>query len=212
MTFSKFIARQLGNPSGIISRFTAFAWNRRNAVLNDAVFDMLALEPTDRVLEIGFGGGYLLGQMSSIVTDGLLAGVDISPAMVAYCENRFQNRIRGSKVELKCAAAEALPYPSRYFTKACSTNSIFYWQDLGLAFSEIERVLRPGGNLVLCFTHKDSLVKRRFAGNIRLVEAEEIQAMLAAKGFQGICAINSADQYRNFICISALKPATNLEG
>ena len=36
-----------------------------------------------RVLEVGFGGGYLLGLMSTVVTVGFLAGVDRSPAMVA---------------------------------------------------------------------------------------------------------------------------------
>jgi ubiquinone/menaquinone biosynthesis C-methylase UbiE len=206
MTLSKFLARQLGNPSGITSKFAAFAWNRRNAALNDTVFDMLALEPGDRVLEIGFGGGYLLGRMSMIVTDGLLAGVDVSPAMVALCENRFRSRIREGKLELKRAAAEALPYPPKSFSKVCSTNSIFYWQDVGGAIREIERVLRPGGDLVLCFTSKDSLAKRNFARNIRLVEADEIQALLAAEGFQDIRTLRSTDQYRRFMCVTGKKP------
>jgi ubiquinone/menaquinone biosynthesis C-methylase UbiE len=205
MTLSKFLARQLGNPSGIIGKFAAFAWNRRNAALNDAVFDMLALEPSDRVLEIGFGGGYLLGRMSMIVTDGLLAGVDVSPAMVALCENRFRTRIREGKLELKRAAAESLPYPPKSFSKVCSTNSIFYWQDVGRAISEIERVLKPGGILVLCFTSKDSLAKRNFARNIQLVEANEIQALLAAVEFQDIRTLRSADQYRRFICVTGKK-------
>jgi ubiquinone/menaquinone biosynthesis C-methylase UbiE len=207
MTFSKFFARQLGNPSGITGRFAAFTWNRRNAALNDAVFDMLALESTDRVLEIGFGGGYLLGRMSAIVTDGLVAGVDISPAMVSHCKKRYQKGIREGHLELKCAAAETLPYPPRKFNKVCSTNSIFYWQDLGRAFSEIERVLRPDGKVVLCFTCKASLAKRNFAGNIRLVEAEEIQALMSDKGFQQIYTTQSTDRYRDFICITGRKPS-----
>jgi arsenite methyltransferase len=202
MTFSKLLARQLGNPSRITGKFAAIVWNRRNAALNDVVFDMLDLEPSDRVLEIGFGGGYLLGRMSTIVTDGWLAGVDVSPAMVSHCSNSFRKRIREGKLELKCAAAESLPYPSWDFTKVCSTNSIFYWQEVGQAMSEIERVLRPGGNLVLCFTSKESLAKRNFAGDIRLVEADEIQALMAANGFESIRSVCSSDQYREFICVT----------
>ena len=144
MTFSRLLASQLGNPSGITGKFAAFVWNRRNAALNDAVIDMLDLEPDDRVLEIGFGGGYLLDRMSTIVKDGLLVGVDVSSAMVTHCKNRFRKRIREGKLELKRAAAESLPYPSGNFNKVCSTNSIFYWQDVGQAMSEIVRVLRPG--------------------------------------------------------------------
>jgi SAM-dependent methyltransferase len=212
MTLSKFLAKQLGNPSGIMGKFAAFVWNRRNAALNDAVFDMLALEPSDRVLEIGFGGGYLLDRVSTIVTDGLLAGVDVSPAMVALCENRFRNRIREGKLELKRAAAESLPYPPKSFSKVCSTNSIYYWQDVGGAIGEIERVLRPGGELVLGFTCKDSLAKRNFARHIRLVEAEEIQTLMLAEGFQNIQTVCLADPYRRFYCVTGKKSISEFQG
>lgn len=205
MTFSRFLAGQLGKPSGFAGKFAALLWNKRNAALNDVVFDMLSLERTDGVLEIGFGGGYLLGRMSAMVPEGLLAGVDISPAMVAQCENRYRKEIREGRLELKCAAAESLPYPPQYFTKVCSTNSIFYWQDLERAFSEIERVLKPGGNLVLCFTSKDSLAKRNFANKIRLVEAGEIQALMRAKGFESIRGVNSSDRHREFACVMGKK-------
>jgi arsenite methyltransferase len=205
MTVSRLIARQLGHPSGIPAIFAAWLWNRRNAPLNDAVFDLLALEPTDRVLEIGFGGGYLLGRISAIVTEGLLAGIDISPVMVAQCENRYRKKIEEGRLELKHAAAEALPYPSGNFTKVCSTNSIFYWQDVSRAISEIERVLVPDGSLVLCFTCKSSLEKRNFASNIQLFEADEIQALLTAKGFQSIRTALSTDQHREFICVTGKK-------
>lgn len=172
MTFSKLLAEQLRNPSRITGKFAAIVWDRRNAALNDVVFDMLDLEPSDRVLEIGFGGGFLLGRISTIVTDGWLARMDVSPAMVPHYSNCFRKRIKERKLGLKCAAAESLPYPSSDFTKLCRTNSIFYWQDVGQAISEIERVLRPGDNLVLCFTSKESLAKRNFARVIRLVEDE----------------------------------------
>ena len=205
MTFSRLLARQLGNPSRITGKFAAFVWNQRNSALNDVVFDRLTLETTDRVLEIGFGGGYLLGRISEIVTAGLVAGVDISPAMLAQCEKRFRTQIRAGALELKCAPAESLTYPSGYFTKVCSTNSIFYWQDIERAMSEIVRVLRPGGNVVLCFTNKNSLAKKSFAENIRLVEADEIQALMAATDIQQISTNRSSDQYRDFICITGKK-------
>jgi hypothetical protein len=67
-------------------------------------------------------------------------------------------------------------------------------------------VLKPGGDLVLCFTSKDSLAKRNFARNIRLVEADEIQALLAAEGFQDIRTLRSTDQYRRFMCVTGKKP------
>lgn len=118
MTISKLFASQLGNPSAIFSHFAGFVWNRRNAALNDTVLELLALQPTDRVLAIGFGGGYLLRRMTSVVTNGLLAGVDHSPAMLSNAEKRFQPAIRAGQLELRLGMAEALPYPNQYFTSS----------------------------------------------------------------------------------------------
>ena len=81
--FAKFLAGQLGRPSGVWGLVLAPIWNKRNAALNDVAFQALALSPQDRVLEVGFGGGYLLGRMAQVVTAGFLAGVDVSPSMVA---------------------------------------------------------------------------------------------------------------------------------
>jgi SAM-dependent methyltransferase len=117
---AKFVAQQLGAPSGVIGRWVlAPLWNRRNAALNDVVFDRLALHSDDRVLEIGFGGGYLLGRMAGVVTQGFVAGVDVSEAMVAVCERRYRPLVRAGRLELRSAPAESLPYRSGCFSKAC---------------------------------------------------------------------------------------------
>jgi ubiquinone/menaquinone biosynthesis C-methylase UbiE len=203
MKISRFIAAQLGKPSGIFAKFTGFIWNRRNAALNDTVFDLLALRPTDRVLDIGFGGGYLFNRMMTVVTDGLIAGVDVSSAMVVYTEKRYQKAIDAGKLEFKCAAVELLPYPAKYFTKVCSVNSIFYWQNTEQGIREIKRVLEPGGKIVLCFTGKASIETKAFAKYIQLFKADEVEQILDKSGFQDIKPMHFSDHYRQYICITA---------
>jgi ubiquinone/menaquinone biosynthesis C-methylase UbiE len=203
MAGSKLVADQLGNPRGIFSGLAAFIWNRRNAALNDTVLDLLLLQPTDRVLDIGFGGGYLLKRMSEIITDGLLAGVDVSSAIVAHAKKRYQKEIKSSKLDLKCAAVEALPYPVEHFTKVSSVNSIFYWQDVEKGLREIMRVLMKGGKVVLCFTSKVSLEKKGFAKHIQLFEAQAVDEMMKAIGFQGTRISTFSDKHRKYICITA---------
>jgi arsenite methyltransferase len=204
---AKFFARQLSHPSGIIGRFVLpRVWNRRNSALNEVAFNSLALRPGDRVLEVGFGGGQLLGQMAGAITDGLLASVDISPAMVAFCEKRYRPLVREGKLELRCASAESLPYPSSYFTKACSVNSIFYWQNASQAISELWRVLVEGGMLVLCLTCKGSLEKRGFANSgITLYAADEVQQMMETSGFHPIRMMRASDKHREFVCATGRK-------
>ncbi len=117
----------------------------------------------ERVLEVGFGGGYLLGRMSAIVTSGFIGGVDISTTMVEQGQARYRTLIQAGKMDLKAGTADRLPYPAAHFSKAVSVNSIFYWPDAAQASSELSRVLGEGGRLVLCFTDKDSLQQKDFA-------------------------------------------------
>ncbi len=201
---SKLFARQLSNPGGPIGWLAGWVWNRRNAALNDTVLGLLDLQPDDRVLDIGFGGGYLLHRMQAVISGGLLAGVDISPAIVAYTKKRFARAVTAGRLDLRCAAAEDLPYPADYFSKACSVNSIFYWQDLARGLAEMQRVLRPGGKAVVCFTCKGSIEKKGFARHIRLYESEEVAAMMAARGFHEIQAHDFSDRYRRYVALAAI--------
>ncbi len=64
MLFEKFVARQARHPSGIFSGYVARVMNRTNANMNKTMVQLLEIKPTDRVLEIGFGGGGALDEMA----------------------------------------------------------------------------------------------------------------------------------------------------
>jgi ubiquinone/menaquinone biosynthesis C-methylase UbiE len=202
LTLAGFLAKQLHNPSGVLGRVVLpRLFNRRNAALNDLTLECLALKPGDRVLEVGFGGGYLLGRMSAMLTEGALAGVDVSPEMVAYCEKRFRSLIQAGRMDIRCASAEALPYPTACFTKVCTVNTIFYWRDVARAMAELGRVLVEGGRLVICFTCKESLEKRAFTRHgIRLFQVTEVQELMEAAGFREVTLVPGRDRHREFRC------------
>ncbi|NOZ06474.1 MAG: methyltransferase domain-containing protein [Chloroflexi bacterium] len=160
--------------------------------MNDLVFDSLVLHSHDRVLEVGFGGGYLLGRMAAVVTHGFIAGVDVSETMVAVCERRYQSLVRAGRLELRCALAESLPYSSDHFSKACTVNSLFYWTDALRVLEEIHRVLEEGGKLVLCVTRKQSIENKRFAGHgMGLYEDEEVCQMMEGDPFIFILSLKA---------------------
>jgi len=208
---AKFLAQQLGNPSWGIGQFVlAPLWNKRNVALNDAALQQLELSPQDRILEIGFGGGYLLDKIVDTVTDGYIAGIDCSSAMVDVCRKRFRRKSLGNTVVLQKATAEQIPFPSSHFTKICSVNSIFYWNDVHQAFTEIRRTLDKRGKFVLCFTVKKDLENRKFAKQgLRLFDIEEIKQLLTESGFSEVESIRRKDQYRDFGCVTAWSDVKN---
>ena len=194
----RIVADQLGKPSGMAGGIAAALWNRRNAALNETALALLALQPTDRVLDVGFGGGYLLQRMMAVVTAGRLAGVDISPAMVAGAQRRFRQQVAAGRLDLRCAAVEALPFPDGSFTRVSSVNSLFYWQDVAQGLREIKRVLVAGGVLVLCFTCRESLEGKRFARHLQLPDVEDLQSTMQAIGYRAITVRSFSDRHRMY--------------
>lgn len=207
MALKQYLAHQLGNPSGLIGKwFLGPLWNWRNVALNELTLAHLDLQANDRVLDVGFGGGYLLARIIPKVQAGLAVGVDISPVMVENARRQWREAIQAGKVIIECAPIEALPFPEESFTKICSVNSIFYWADAQKSIENIYRCLRAGGKMALTFTcHRDLQNKWFVPYGAKPYLAVELQDMLTQSGFSGIYRWHGHDRHREFICMTASK-------
>jgi arsenite methyltransferase len=156
----RLIARQLGRPSGWFGRYVMGRFlNRKTAAHNEVVRQELAVAPEDRVLEVGFGGAALLERLSAEVSHGHVVGVEISDEMLALGRKRLRGPIAAGRVVLRRGSVEALPCGDGEFDKACTVNTTYFWPDLAAGLSELRRVLRPGGRLVVGFVSPDDIVR-----------------------------------------------------
>ena len=205
MAVKRFFAKQLARPTGLFGRFIMVRF--LNAVTlshNQLVLEQLAISRTDRVLEVGFGGGALLRRIIPLVPDGSVAGVEISEEMISHARSLFRAQIAARRVELYHGKVESLPYADASFDKACSVNTIYFWPDLALALAELARVIRPGGVLVLGFTSIDDV---RSAGLDRLGfmprSSDELALALAAHGFRPGLLQSGSDRRGTFFALTA---------
>jgi ubiquinone/menaquinone biosynthesis C-methylase UbiE len=207
MAFSKQIASQLFKPSGLIGRFILpRLWNKRNRALNDFVFELLELRSTDRILEVGFGGGYLLDRIQNAVHQGMAAGVDLSSLMITYFKKKHWSFFRDGRFFIAQVNTELLPFVPESFSKVCTVNTLFYVKDIQQALSEFYRILMKNGTAVICFTDKKDLESRSFARHgLRLYESQEVQQMMTFVGFHSIRMICKNDRYRVFHCAVGIK-------
>jgi ubiquinone/menaquinone biosynthesis C-methylase UbiE len=110
------------------------------------------LTHSSRVLEIGIGTGRIALPLSAHV--GAYYGIDISRPMMM----KLQAKHNGEAVYPAEGDATRLPFPDRKFDAAIVVH-VFHlipnWQD---ALDELARVLRPGAQLIHCWTEdEDSL-------------------------------------------------------
>jgi ubiquinone/menaquinone biosynthesis C-methylase UbiE len=119
----------------------------------------LALQPGERVLDVGSGPGLLVAEMAQAVgPSGHVTGLDISDGMLALSRARCADPAISERVSFVKADAVALPFPDAAFDVAVSTQVYEYVADLKTALAELHRVLRVGGRALIIDTDWDSIV------------------------------------------------------
>ncbi|HYH33491.1 MAG TPA: methyltransferase domain-containing protein [Pseudonocardia sp.] len=120
------------------------------------VLALLAARPGEQVLDVGSGPGFLVASLADAVgPGGGVHGLDPSPAMNALARDLTAGR---PEVRIDEGDALSLPYPEATFDVAVSTQVYEYVPDIPAALSELRRVLRPGGRVLVLDTDWDSVV------------------------------------------------------
>lgn len=180
-----FLARQLAFPSGIFGKYVIRPLlNLANAAHNRLVLEALSIKPEDRVLEVGFGGGFLLREIARLTANGQAVGVDISSTMAKATRRKFLKEQDLRSVHFLIGSAASLPAQNLHFDKVCAVNVVYFWRDVSATLTELHRVIRPDGSLVLGF---GSDIEMRKAGlherGFNLYSASALSKILEDHGF-----------------------------
>jgi len=181
----RFIARQLSRPTGFFGRIMGRLMNRHNAKLNAYAVRQLDLTPSDRILEIGFGGGVTLPSL--IAGAAFVGGVDRSREMVRRAKASFSEAVLAGRAIFREGNVEELPFEVSSFGKVCTVNTVYFWSSLDAGFAEIHRVLSPGGRVVLGFLPKERMDRMGMPKDIFTSRApEDVIAALTKAGFSDV--------------------------
>jgi arsenite methyltransferase len=110
---------------------------------------MASLEPGEVVVDLGSGGGldvFLAAQ--KVGESGRSIGIDMTPEMIELA-NRNLSRSKLHNVEFHLAEIEAMPLDSGSVDCVISNCVLNLVSDKKRAFSEIVRILKPGGRLAV---------------------------------------------------------------
>jgi len=108
-----------------------------------------------RVLDCGVGTGALSRAFADEMTDVFnLSVVDISPGMLSEARSNLSNL--HLRFEGRIADIQNLPFPDDSFDRVICAHTIEHLACPEAAVSEMCRVLRPGGKLLLVLTRKSA--------------------------------------------------------
>ncbi len=207
MSILRTFAANHGHPEGLMGRLIAWRLARVNRAANEWAVSLLALTPSDQVLEIGFGPGLGLEQIKARVPQGFVAGVDTSKLMLQTASRRNAAAIAAGCMELKDADMTALPYPDDRFDKGLAVQVVNYLPDPLAGVHELFRVMKPNGRAVLYFESPE-----KFAGKDKLLKgiyhpytAEQVLQFLRQGGFGRAWYETKQWSYGKVICALAEK-------
>ena len=170
--------------------------------MNDQVLHLLQVQPDDRILEVGFGGGDLLTRMAKDIDNGLITGIDFSADVIEIGMKRFQLLLDMGKLEIHCADVSALTFDANSFNKICTVNTIYFWPDVEQALQELLRVLESKGLIMISLSTRESM--NNFGEitqhGFNSYSAEEVKQLLGKAGFINVRIMFGNNRQGEFIC------------
>jgi ubiquinone/menaquinone biosynthesis C-methylase UbiE len=199
------IVGQFGHPRGMAGSLAGWVMAHRpsNRQRNRWVVSLLDVQPTDRVLEIGFGPGLAIAELARRVVDaGHLYGVDHSDVMLRQASRRNAAAIADGRVKLSMAPVDQLP-PSLDgpFDAILTVNSFGFWPAPKERLHELRQRLRPGGRIAIASQPRCPGATASTSRNA----AREIEALLQDAGYTRMTT-ETLDLDPPVVCILAVNP------
>jgi len=170
--------------TGIVSIFFKMCYRRIRPLLN--------LQDGMRLLDVGCGTGSLLKELSQSGKELNLYGIDLSPEMI----NAARVKLKDEKhVVLQEGSAADLPFESNYFDYVVCMNSLHHHANPKQSLTEMARVLKPGGVMILMDGFVDSAVRKLFSrtanilrneGKIQRFKKDELRRIFRSLGYESI--------------------------
>jgi ubiquinone/menaquinone biosynthesis C-methylase UbiE len=173
--------------------------------------ELLAPAAGERVLDLGCGGGWFGRMLAPLVAPtGCIVGVDRSAEAVDLAV-QLSAGAEYPALSFECGDAHALRFANGTFDAAACISVLAFCDDPPRVLTELRRVLRPDGRLVVAssdeetrvFTGRDHQLGRTIMQGIANRTrhpslGRELSAMLEASGFQIVDEVLLTDQERHF--------------
>lgn len=131
------------------------------------------------ILDLGCGTGWFSRQLGEAYPDAEITGMDLSPGMIAHAR-----RSSGPEFCWRVADAESIPLPDQSVDLIFSNLMLQWCQDPRVVFQECQRVLKPGGRLMISSLLDGTLAELRQAWSEVDPGVEHVNQFLSESDFR----------------------------
>lgn len=116
---------------------------------NKLAVEAISLSANSTIVDIGCGTGSALRYASKQVTNGVLVGIDPVPRMLEIAREQTANHPAVGQIVYYEGSAEKIPIDDGIADFVFAFDSFDHWQNKTKGFSEIRRILKINGRLIV---------------------------------------------------------------
>jgi SAM-dependent methyltransferase len=178
-------SEQAGHPSGLLGRIIGRAMVKDTSAANDRALELLQLGEPCTVLEIGFGQGRTTAKL--VAGGHRVLGVEVSQTMVNQAIARNRRAVRDGRAVLVEGDGRTIPFDTDTADVAFTTHTVYFMPEPQTTLTDIARVLRSGGRLVIaCRVRDDEMPAWMDPSVYRIPGVDEVDSMLRSAGFEQV--------------------------
>jgi len=183
----KNIAAQLRKPEGKNGIEIGKRMNIGNAPMNLHTLAVLNPQANDNILELGMGNGHFVKNITNLDTSIIYTGCDYSALMVEEASKINKELIDQKRASFVYADANDLPFENNSFSKIFTVNTFYFWNNHNTVLTELKRVLKKGGALIISIRPSHNLEKFPVTKyDFSIFSQQEILDLLNDNGFNSI--------------------------
>jgi arsenite methyltransferase len=141
------LMKAFARPEGAVGRVGGWVMARGNGATEKYLVGMAGLHGKEQVVVLGPGPG--IGLRAAAQYAGVVVGVDPSEEMLLVAKRRCRELVERGKVELIHGDAANTHRPDRSASVVLSVNNVQLWPDRVAGLTEIRRILKPGGRVLI---------------------------------------------------------------
>lgn len=181
--FNEVFGNQFGNPRGLLGMYTGEKMVKQHITETQWTIKLLDLQQNETILELGCGAGYAMKLLLEQPAVSHVVGVDLSKSILRSATIRNRNEISKGRARLVQGNVNQLDFQDGCFTRVYSVHSVYFWDNLPKTISDIYRILKPEGTVVL--TLSDGKNGKISSGITDMVE-QQVMPIMKQNQFKNI--------------------------